>query len=228
MGDAIIITPQLLAIVSGIAALFLTVFGWIAKLFWNRLERHTAERNARIDRETAERNARMERERAELIARMDRERAELIARMESNKAEVIALIKQSDERTEKRFEQLEEKDKERDARDEWHHREIRAELRDLNTRVSRLEGRVGINDSSAGTPGQGSPRQNDDPAAAPEGKPDPAPVADGFDQSMVPLAGGRTEPQPAAGLAHQAVPDPQQGGETDTEPQPEDSPDAAR
>ena len=217
MGDAIIITPQLLAIVSGTAALFLTVFGWIARLFWNRLERDTAERNARMDREAAERNA-----------RMDRERAELIARMESNKAEVIALIKQSDERTEKRFEQLEEKDKERDARDEWHHREIRAELRDLNTRVSRLEGRVGINDSSAGTPGQGSLRQNDDPAATPEGKPDPAPVADDFDPSMVPLAGGRTESQPAVGLAHQAVPDPQQGGETDPEPQPENSPDAAR
>ena len=184
MGDTFIITPQDLALLGAIVSLALTVFGGIAKLLWNRMDRDTAERNARMDRD---------------------------------KAEVIALIKQ-----------LEAKNKERDARDERYHREIRAELRDLNKRVSRLEGRAGINDSSAGAPGQGSLRQSDGPASAPPGEPDPAPVADDFDQSMVPLAGGRTEPPPAAGLAHQAVPDPQQRGETAPEPPPEDSPDAAR
>ena len=126
MGDTITITitPLHLAILSGIAGLAVALFGGIAKLFWNRLDRYMAEQNERMDRA---------------------------------KAEVIALVKQSDERNEKRFEQQEAKDKERDARNERHFREIRAELRDLNTRVGRLEGRMGVQGGSAGQSGQNSP-----------------------------------------------------------------------
>ena len=140
---------------------------------------------------------------------------------ERDTAKVIALIKESDERTEKRFEKQEAKDEER-------HGEIRAELRDLNTRVSRLEGRVGVQGGSAGQSGQRSPQRDDAPASAPDSESDPAPVADDFDQSIVPLAGGRAEPQPAAGRAHQAEPDALQGGETDSEPPAEESTDTAR
>ena len=137
MGDTvtIAITPLHLAILSGIAGLAVALFGGVAKLFWNRMERHMAEQNARMDRYTTEQNERMDRA----------------------KAEVIALVKQSDERNEKRFEQQEAKDKERDARNERHFREIRAELRDLNTRVGRLEGRMGVQGGSAGQSGQNSP-----------------------------------------------------------------------
>ena len=43
MSYTIIITPQMLAIVGGIASLLLTVFGWIARLFWNKQERDSAQ-----------------------------------------------------------------------------------------------------------------------------------------------------------------------------------------
>ena len=208
MGDTITITitPLHLAILSGIAGLAVALFGGIAKLFWNRLDRYTAEQNERMDRHAAEQNERMDRA----------------------KAEVIALVKQSDERNEKRFEQQEAKDKERDARNERHFREIRAELRDLNTRVSRLEGPMGGQGGSAGQSGQHSPQRDDDPASAPDGGQEPVPVVSDFDQAMVPPAGGRAEPPRAAGLAHQAVPGPQPGGETDPESQLADSPDTDR
>ena len=56
MGDTvtIAITPLHLAILSGIAGLAVALFGGVAKLFWNRMERHMAEQNARMDRAKAE------------------------------------------------------------------------------------------------------------------------------------------------------------------------------
>ena len=56
MGDTITITitPLHLAILSGIAGLAVALFGGIAKLFWNWLERHTAEQDARMNRAKAE------------------------------------------------------------------------------------------------------------------------------------------------------------------------------
>ena len=87
---------------------------------------------------------------------------------------------------------------------------------------------MGVQGGSAEQSGQRSPQRDDAPASAPDSESDPAPVADDFGQSMVPLAGGRAEPQPAAGLAHQAVPDALQGGETDSEPPAEESTDTAR
>ena len=243
MSYTIIITPQMLAILGGIAGLLLTVFGWVARLFWNQRERETAERNARMDREAKERNERMDRERAEVIAlikqtdkrfeeRFEKHEARSEERFEKHEARSEERFEKHEARSEKRFEKQEARSEKRsekqEAKDKERHGEIRAELRDLNKRVGRLEGRAGINDSSAGAPGQGSLRQSGGPASAPPSEPDPAPVADDFDQSMVPLAGGRAETQPAAGLAHQAAPDPPQSGETDPEPQPEDSPDAAR
>ena len=94
--------------------------------------------------------------------------AEQNERMDRAKAEVIALVKQSDEwnkerfkrqeaQNEKRFERQEAQNEGRDASNERYFREIRAELRDLNTRVSRLEGPMGGQGGSAGQSGQHSP-----------------------------------------------------------------------
>lgn len=83
--------------------------------------------------------------------------AEQNARMDRAKAEVIALVKQSDEWNKERFKRQEAQNEERDASNERYFREIRAELRDLNTRVGRLEGRMGVQGGSAGQSGQHSP-----------------------------------------------------------------------
>ena len=141
-------------------------------------------------------------------------------RSEKRSEKLEALIKQSEERSEKRSENQE-------ADNQQRHSETQTELRDLNSRVGRLE-TPGVHDRSAGRSESQSPRRDHDSATAPEGESDPPPVAKHFDPSMVPPAGGRSETQHSAGLARQAVPDEQQVGETDSEPSEEASPDASR
>ena len=154
------------------------------------------------------------------------------ARIEQRFEKLEARIEQLEARNEQRFKDQEARNERRyenqEARNQQRHSEIQAELRDLNTRVGRLEGARSVHDRSAGRSGPQSPRRDDDSAAAPEGASDPAPVARHFEQSMVPPAGGRSEPQHAAGLAHQAVPDEQPGGETVSEPSEEESPDTSQ
>ena len=198
MGDTnIIITPQLLAIVGGDLGLLATVSVAVARAFLKRMDQ-SEERFEKL----------------EALIKQSEERSE----KRSEKLE--ALIKQSDERSEKRSENQE-------ADNQQRHSETQTELRELNSRVGRLE-TPGVHDRSAGRSESQSPRRDHDSATAPEGESDPPPVAKHFKQSMVPPAGGRSETQHSAGLARQAVPDEQQVGETDSEPSEEASPDASR
>ncbi len=206
MGDTIIITPQIAGIIVAIIGLAATLLSVLARAFIKRLE--------------------------QAAARIEQRFEKLEARIEQLDARDEQRFKDQEARNERRFEKQEARNERRyenqEARNQQRHSEIQAELRDLNTRVGRLEGAGRVHDRSAGRSGPQSPRRDDDSAAAPEGASDPAPVAKHFEQSMVPPAGGRSEPQHAAGLAHQAVPDEQPGGETVSEPSEEESPDTSQ
>ena len=220
MGDTnIIITPQMAAIFTGLITVALAILSVFARAFLKRMDQ-SEERSAKL----------------EALIKQSDERSE--KRIKESEERTEKLIKESEERTEKRFEKLEaridqsderteKRSENQEAHNQQRHSETQTELRDLNSRVGRLE-TPGVHDRSAGRSVPQSPRRDDDSAAAPEGESDPAPVAPPFDPSLVPLAGGRSEPPPAAGVAHQAVPDEQQGGETDSEPSEEASPDPSR
>ncbi len=143
---------------------------------------------------------RMDRDEAEQRGRMDRVNVEVLDRIDDFKAEVLAQLKHSDKKGEER------------------HRENQAVLRDLSYRLGRLEGRSGVHDDAPNRSRRHSPRRRGDPSTASDSEPDPAEVAKFYDESKVPLAGVRAESAHAASLAHQAVPDQEQGGETAPEP----------
>ncbi len=211
MGDTnIIITPQVAAIIVATISLAATLLSVLARAFIKRLEQAAA----RIEQRFEKQDARNEQRSKDQDARNEQ-------RFEKQEARNERRSKDQDARNERRYENQE-------VRNQKRHSEIQAELRDLNTRVSRLETPGGVHDRSAGRSGPQSPRRDDDSAAVPEGGSDPAPVAKHFEQSMVPPAGGRSEPQHSAGLARQAVPDAQPGGETVSEPSEEDSPDTSQ
>ncbi len=162
------------------------------------------------------------------IKRLEQAAARIEQRFEKLEARIEKLEARNEQRFEKQDARNEQRYENQEARNQQRHSEIQAELRELNTRVGRLEGAGSVHDRSAGRAGPQSPRRDDGSAAAPEGASDPAPVAKHFEQSMVPPAGGRSEPQHAAGLARQAVPDEQPGGETVSEPSEEESPDTSQ
>ncbi len=153
---------------------------------------------------------RMDRDKADQRDRMDRDKADQRDRMDRDKAEVLAQLKQSDETGEER------------------HRESQAALRDLSYQVGRLEGRSSVDYDAPERLGRHSPGRRDARLAATDGEPDTAQVSEPYDKSKAPLAGVRAESAHAAGLAHQAVPDQEQDGETAPEPSAGRSPDAAR
>ena len=220
MGDTnIIITPQLLAIVGGDLGLLATVSVAVARAFLKRMDQ-SEERFEKLEaliKQSEERSGKRIKESEE---RSEKRFEQSEERSEKRSEKLEALIKQSDERSEKRSENQE-------ADNQQRHSETQTELRELNSRVGRLE-TPGVHDRSAGRSESQSPRRAHDSATAPEGESDPPPVAKHFKQSMVPPAGGRSETQHSAGLARQAVPDEQQVGETDSEPSEEASPDASR
>ena len=217
MGDTIIITPQIAGIIVAIIGLAATLLSVLARAFIKRLEQAAA----RIEQRFEKLEARIEQLDARDEQRFKDQEARNERRFEKQEARNEQRFKDQEARNEQRYENQE-------ARNQQRHSEIQAELRDLNTRVGRLEGTGRVHDRSAGRSGPQSPRRDDDSAAAPEGASDPAPVAKHFEQSMVPPAGGRSEPQHAAGLARQAVPDEQPGGETVSEPSEEESPDTSQ
>ena len=242
MGDTnIIITPQMAAIFTGLITVALAILSVFARAFLKRMDQ-SEERSAKLEAlikqsdERSEKRIKESEERTEKLIKESEERTEkrfekLEARIDQSDERTEKRFKESDERTEKLIKESDERTEKRSENQEAHnqqrHSETQTELRDLNSRVGRLE-TPGVHDRSAGRSVPQSPRRDDDSAAAPEGESDPAPVAPPFDPSLVPLAGGRSEPPPAAGVAHQAVPDEQQGGETDSEPSEEASPDPSR
>ena len=135
-------------------------------------------------------------------------------------------------RIERGFEAVDARLDKLDKKAEERHRGVQATLLDLTYQVGRLEGARGVQDRSADRSGQPSPRRNDHPAPTPRGAPDPAPVAERHDRSVVSLAGVRPEPAVPTGLARQAVPGQKQTGqqdtETDLEPHEEDAPETTR
>ncbi len=228
MGDTIIITPQIAGIIVAIIGLAATLLSVLARAFIKRLEQAAA----RIEQRFEKLEARIEQLDARDEQRFKDQEARNERRFKDQEARNERRFEKQEARNEQRFKDQEARNERRyenqEARNQQRHSEIQAELRDLNTRVGRLEGTGRVHDRSAGRSGPQSPRRDDDSAAAPEGASDPAPVAKHFEQSMVPPAGGRSEPQHAAGLAHQAVPDEQPGGETVSEPSEEESPDTSQ
>ena len=257
MGDTnIIITPQIAAIFAGLFSVALTIFGLFARAVLKRMDRDRVEMQARMDRDKAELTALIKQsdernekridqsdernekrsEKLEALIKQSEERTgkridRSDERNEKRSEKLEALIKQSEERTGKRIDRSDERNEKRsekqEADNQQRHSETQSELRDLNSRVGRLEA-PDVHDRSAGRPGSQSTQRDHDSATAPEGESDPAPDAKHFDPSMVPLVGGRSESQSSAGLARQAVPDEQQVGETDSEPSEEESPDKSR
>ncbi len=218
MGDTnIIITPQVAAIFTGLFTVALAIFGAFARAYLKRMDRDRIELQARMDRDKAELTA--------LIKQSD-ERTE--KRFDQSDERTEKRFDQSDERTEKRFEKQDARSDKQEALSQQRHSEVQTELRDLNSRVGRLETPGGVHDRSAGRSGPQSTRRDDDSMAAPGGESDLPPAAKHFDPSMVPPAGGRSKPQHSAGLARQAVPDEQPGGETVSEPSDEESPDTSQ
>ena len=184
----------------------------------------------------------MDRDKAEVLERMDRDKADVLGRMDRNKADVLELFKQSDERAKERSGATDTRldrgkaellglFQQSDERNGGHHRETQAAIRELSYRVGRLEGAGSVSDSGETRPGRHSPRRRDNPSSAPDSESDRAQVVERYAGSMVPLAGGGSEPARAAGLARQAVPgqeqDSQQDGGTGPESSAEESPETA-
>lgn len=110
--------------------------------------------------------------------------------------------------------------------------DMSATLFELYSRVRYLEDALGIKYDSGSWLKRRSARRNHNLPSANALEPDPAQAAEHPDQSAVPLAGVRSEPQRSPGLARQAAPDQPQAGQpadaTDSEPHGEESPDSAR
>ena len=195
---------------------------------FEKLEARIGQSEERTEKRFDQSDERTEKRFDQADERTEKRFEKLEARFDQSDERTEKRFDQSDERTEKRFEKQDARSDKQEALGQKHHSEVQTDLRDLNSRVNKLESAGDAHDRSAGRSGPQSPRRDDDSAAAPEGESDPPKIAKHFDPSMVPLAGGRSEPQHSAGLARQAVPDEQQVGETDSALSEEESPDAPR
>ncbi len=110
--------------------------------------------------------------------------------------------------------------------------DISSTLFELDCRVRYPEDALGIKNDAGSRLKRHSARRNHNLSSANAMEPDPAQAAEHPDQSAVPLADVRSEPQRSPSPARQAAPDQPQAGQraeaTDPEPHGEESPDSAR
>ena len=156
-----------------------------------------------------------------------------------DKSRLEAEIQRVDDRNERRceairsqVERLDDKIFQKDLDLSWKDFDISAILFELQSRVRYLEAALGVKNDSESRLWRPSARRNHNLPSANALEPDPAQAAEHPDQSAVPLADVRSEPQRSPGPARQAAPDQPQAGQqadaTDSEPQGEESPDSAR
>ena len=253
MPEAYTIDSVWLGILSGFGGLLLVVAGWVARVFWKRMDRDQEQRDAKMDRNKAEvldlikqsakrreeafRAATVQREK--LDKKMDANHEKLDKKIDGNYEKLDKKIDGKADATAARLESKMDRDKsevkdliqQSDKRSEGRDRQIQDKVHDLTYQVGRLDGVAGVQNGPAARSGQPSSRRNDNPSSPTDREPDPARLAERHARSMVPLAGVRPEPAVPAGLAGQAVPGQQQTGQEDDEPESEppaqESPDTA-
>ena len=223
MPDTYTIDAVSLWILSGLGGLLLLVAGWVARAFWKRQD----QQDKRMDRDRAEV--------LDLIKQAEKRSEERFrattAQFEKQDKKIDGIDKKGEERHRETQAWLDKKIDGIDKKGEERHRETQARIHDLTYSVGRLDGVAGVKDGPGARSGQSSPRRNNNPAPPPDREPDPVPVAERHDRSMVPLAGVRPAPAVPAGMAGQAVPGQHQttqlDGEAESEPPAEESPDSA-
>ena len=205
--ESITIDYVTLAIAGGILTVAAALLGWIARIFFKRMDRDKDEVIALIkDSET----------------RSSENFRAINGQLETLRGETRDSLKDVDKKGEKRHRETRGDLQKLDRKIEKRHRETLNTLINLTLQGGRHEGPGRVKDDSAARLGQHSPRRNDEPSSTRDVEADPEPDAVHTNIAMVPVAGVGTEPAHAPGLAHQAAPSPKQApqrvDETGTEP----------